>query len=49
MAKSELVRQQLAARLFTAAAVSSPASAQLTDSAQSLTLGAAPALGARVE
>ena len=55
MAKSELVRQRLAARLLAmlllmpAAAVSSPVSAQLTDSAQFLTLGAAPALGARVE
>lgn len=55
MAKSELVPQRLAARLLAvlllmpAAAVTSPVSAQLTDSAQSLTGGAAPVLGARVE
>lgn len=55
MAKSELVPQRLAARLLAvlllmpAAAVASPVSAQLTDSAQSLTGGAAPVLGARVE
>ncbi len=55
MAKSELVRQRLKARLLAVlllmppAAVASPASAQITDSTQSLSGGAAPVLGARVE